>query len=408
MNDKDYTSATSRTDPEGNYTPEGEVAKRLVKNAAALHYAMGLSTEANEVLDALKAHIYYGKPLDTVNLIEEVGDIQWYEARLLSLLGSSFAYARTANILKLMKRYPDGFTEEDATVRDLEAERGALTMDHISLNKDGSLELGGYLGRKQQDGFDETPAHYDNGRETIDVIRDSMCDIEFAGFCRGNAIKYEQRAGKKGDPSGDAEKARWYRAMAAHVCGYGEDPRAGRDQWNDDLNGYHRTTAAAVPLAAVDDINDLAHWIWPDLHPVDGRLSKLVSVFEAVLRKDNRMTDIGVAVCLHVASDGADAVQDILNHATPAELTEHLEDLDASRLGCAATVDEIMEIIDRTKLYGDDDPVARVRRVIGYLKNERDISRKLLLRARHALDEWTREGVVDEGLLKSIERHLDA
>ena len=33
---------------------------------------------------------------------------------------------------------------------------------------------------------------------------------EFKGFCKGNAIKYLSRAGKKGDELEDLQKARWY------------------------------------------------------------------------------------------------------------------------------------------------------------------------------------------------------
>lgn len=52
------------------------------------------------------------------------------------------------------------------------------------------------------------PAHYtDGGIETIDFIEAKGLD-----FCRGNAVKYISRAGKK-DPAKeieDLEKAKWY------------------------------------------------------------------------------------------------------------------------------------------------------------------------------------------------------
>ena len=52
------------------------------------------------------------------------------------------------------------------------------------------------------------PAHYTDGKiEVIDFIEDKKL-----GFCRGNAIKYISRAGKK-DPSKEIEdlnKAKWY------------------------------------------------------------------------------------------------------------------------------------------------------------------------------------------------------
>ena len=43
-----------------------------------LHAALGIATEANELLDAVKAHVIYGKPLNHENVIEEAGDSEFY------------------------------------------------------------------------------------------------------------------------------------------------------------------------------------------------------------------------------------------------------------------------------------------------------------------------------------------
>lgn len=72
------------------------------------------------------------------------------------------------------------------------------------------------------------PAHYRDGKiETIDKIRNSMSPEMFVGFCLGNAMKYEERAGKKAGESAESDKAKaaWYRQMLAHVQGFGHDPR---------------------------------------------------------------------------------------------------------------------------------------------------------------------------------------
>jgi NTP pyrophosphatase (non-canonical NTP hydrolase) len=42
------------------------------------HMQMGVITEVGEFVDAIKKHIAYGKPLDVVNLGEELADITWY------------------------------------------------------------------------------------------------------------------------------------------------------------------------------------------------------------------------------------------------------------------------------------------------------------------------------------------
>lgn len=87
-----------------------------------LHGAMGISTEAGELLDALKKHIFYGKDLDLVNLSEELGDLFWYMAIICDACGWEFCDIMNDNIEKLKKRYPEGFQEEDALNRNVENE----------------------------------------------------------------------------------------------------------------------------------------------------------------------------------------------------------------------------------------------------------------------------------------------
>ena len=55
------------------------------------------------------------------------------------------------------------------------------------------------------------PDHYNFGKyETIDIIRDSMTEEQFIGFCLGNAIKYISRCQHKGKMVEDIRKAIWY------------------------------------------------------------------------------------------------------------------------------------------------------------------------------------------------------
>lgn len=61
----------------------------------------------------------------------------------------------------------------------------------------------------------EHPAHYggaDNPYETIKVLKAWLTPEQFAGFCLGNALKYQSRAGKKDGESRetDLKKAKWY------------------------------------------------------------------------------------------------------------------------------------------------------------------------------------------------------
>ena len=56
------------------------------------------------------------------------------------------------------------------------------------------------------------PAHYQlfPGMEAIDVIRASLSPEEFAGYLKGNVLKYRLRAGDKGPADKCIAKAHWY------------------------------------------------------------------------------------------------------------------------------------------------------------------------------------------------------
>jgi NTP pyrophosphatase (non-canonical NTP hydrolase) len=124
MNSNDYIKNAIKTDLT-DYQP---VVDRLSdkKTVRILHAAMGLSTEAGELLDAVKKHLMYGKPLDIVNLKEEAADCFWYIAILADTLGFSFEEIQERNIAKLKTRFGDKFTEHAANNRDLQKEREIL------------------------------------------------------------------------------------------------------------------------------------------------------------------------------------------------------------------------------------------------------------------------------------------
>ena len=95
-------------------------------NIRLLHGAMGLCTEAGELQDQLKRHLFYGKPLDGVNVAEEIGDALWYLALIANALNIDLEEIAERNIAKLKARYPAKFTEHDALNRDLDNERKIL------------------------------------------------------------------------------------------------------------------------------------------------------------------------------------------------------------------------------------------------------------------------------------------
>jgi len=111
-------------------TYQAEAARTCAKIDGAimddLHMVLGMQTEAAEIADVYKKCIAYKKPLDFVNIKEEVGDLMWYVANLCNMNGWDLRDILETNIAKLAARYPDKFTEDSAINRDLSFERQIL------------------------------------------------------------------------------------------------------------------------------------------------------------------------------------------------------------------------------------------------------------------------------------------
>lgn len=85
-------------------------------NADLLHMGVGVSGEAGELLDAIKKNTIYGKPLDIENVIEELGDLEFYMERIRQIIGATREQTIQANIAKLGKRYSSGRYSNDQAV----------------------------------------------------------------------------------------------------------------------------------------------------------------------------------------------------------------------------------------------------------------------------------------------------
>lgn len=90
-----------------------------------LHCAMGVFTEAGELLLAIRKQLE-GEVLDDVNFSEEIGDVQWYAAIGADASETTLEHIQVTNIAKLAARYPEKFTPEAALQRDLDKERKIL------------------------------------------------------------------------------------------------------------------------------------------------------------------------------------------------------------------------------------------------------------------------------------------
>lgn len=92
------------------------VAELNGHNAHLLHMAVGISGEAGELLDAVKKAAIYNKPIDRENVIEELGDLEFYMEGLRQGLNIAREETIEGNINKLGKRY-EGFKYSDSAAQ---------------------------------------------------------------------------------------------------------------------------------------------------------------------------------------------------------------------------------------------------------------------------------------------------
>lgn len=85
-----------------------------------LHGAVGVAGEGGELLDAIKKCWIYNKPMTQEvreNLKEEMGDALFYIQHICNVLGWTIDDVIDANMEKLKKRYPNGYTDKAAIER---------------------------------------------------------------------------------------------------------------------------------------------------------------------------------------------------------------------------------------------------------------------------------------------------
>ena len=89
----------------------GQGEKRLIVSA------LGLAGEAGEFANLVKKMTAHGHPFDQESLKDELGDVLWYLAEAATAVGLNLEDIASQNVDKLIKRYPEGFSEEDSINR---------------------------------------------------------------------------------------------------------------------------------------------------------------------------------------------------------------------------------------------------------------------------------------------------
>lgn len=102
----DYQSLANRSAGAG-----GDGDQRLIVSA------LGLAGEAGEFANLVKKMTAHGHPFDPDALADELGDVLWYLAEAATASGLDLEQIARDNVAKLLKRYPDGFNQQDSINR---------------------------------------------------------------------------------------------------------------------------------------------------------------------------------------------------------------------------------------------------------------------------------------------------
>lgn len=187
---------------------------------------IGLMDEVGEISSCIKKHVEYQQELDVVNLKEEVGDCLWRLAQICDAVGLNLEECAESNILKLLKRYPEKYSDHLAAEvnRDRAAERLTLEQEPFLTSKLGGSEevapnrairVGqgisqtgvGWAEPPEEVVLSEVPvlvAHFGDG-----LVREPR-DSSYSGFCSGcnKPIHYTNTAGLCPDCGADKRAGR--------------------------------------------------------------------------------------------------------------------------------------------------------------------------------------------------------
>ena len=91
---------------------------QLDKKDMLINGVMGLCGESGEAIDIVKKWLAQCHELDRDALAKELGDIAWYLAETAAALDIPLEDIFRANIEKLKRRYPEGFSTQRSLHRD--------------------------------------------------------------------------------------------------------------------------------------------------------------------------------------------------------------------------------------------------------------------------------------------------
>jgi NTP pyrophosphatase (non-canonical NTP hydrolase) len=114
MQEKDYSQFVNALAKPG----EDILVSLTPEKCHIWHMASCIPGEGSEIFDAVKKFVIYEKSLDIANIIEELGDLEFYMEGLRQALGITREEVIEHNVTKLSERYARlVYTNRDAVLR---------------------------------------------------------------------------------------------------------------------------------------------------------------------------------------------------------------------------------------------------------------------------------------------------
>jgi NTP pyrophosphatase (non-canonical NTP hydrolase) len=101
-----------------------KLLKPLPDQLNACHIALGITGEAGELADAIKKEYIYNKPRDLANIIEELGDLEFYLQAAYDHYGLTRDKVIQDNATKLQKRYAKLYYTDEAAIARADKQTG--------------------------------------------------------------------------------------------------------------------------------------------------------------------------------------------------------------------------------------------------------------------------------------------
>lgn len=205
------TGSRESVPPVGQVSPPAEVAATETTTPGAGHDAPAVSNELKFALGMIRKAlgIDHDDSIGIVPTIEALIDRTKERSRAADeLLDAWNEWRNIASVYGIgtPQEMFEGIQRRNHRIAELEELLGHFAENSTSTAADHSGDATDMVNH---------PPHYQGKVECIDAIESALGPEGFAAYCRGNAIKYAFRAGKKGDAAQDLAKAQWYLARVA-------------------------------------------------------------------------------------------------------------------------------------------------------------------------------------------------